>query len=522
MAFENMKSTGIAYLLGKLKTVFLQIADAVKTVNGEEPDENGNISITSVLFAENLESSMNQRNSGTFIERPTGSGATVEDGEATLLVIRGNSVHTGYVAEVITPSTNAPGTLTNIAVDRDTFVGEVYESGTITITYTTEWSTEPSVYGITYSGTPVNGNTISVVYVAEERGTITVADPRAFVATGWNLYKNTTVGDYSGYARVLRYSDDEENHKFGIDGAYNSLKFSATYDGAKTDLSPDSDGYFTIPSDGYVWVKGGNSTDTAIWMTWDDWGGEDGYAGSFAVYSEDEIDLSDVMTTYFPNGLLKAGTVRDEINLNIGQAVSRVERLTYNATNRATAEASGREYEFDEDYIYLARAATDIVPVSIEVSGGISVNDHGMELFANTDIPVPAQLLYGNNLKNKLERNVLVNSQQTLSSAQQTIVRANIGAASQTDMASVIGWNNTDGTSVDISSYSSSSNKYTAPQNGYVRMSGSSSSLYIGDSNTLILSPGNVPYACAYIPKGAKIYVTNVSAAKFIPLSKSE
>ena len=54
MAFENLKSTGISYLLTRLKDYFLQIKDAVRSVNGNEPDGTGNIQINSVPYAQNL------------------------------------------------------------------------------------------------------------------------------------------------------------------------------------------------------------------------------------------------------------------------------------------------------------------------------------------------------------------------------------------------------------------------------------------------------------------------------------
>ena len=63
-----------------------------------------------------------------------------------------------------------------------------------------------------------------------------------------------------------------------------------------------------------------------------------------------------------------------------------------------------------------------------ELSGMYSVDDHGLELIDGTDIAVYTVIVYGNNLKNKLERDVLTISQQTLTSAQQDQVMTNIGA----------------------------------------------------------------------------------------------
>lgn len=399
MAFENLKSTGIKYLLEKLKGVFLQIKDAVRSVNGNEPDENGDIHIESVPYADNLQSELTQRSVAEYIDRTAGGDASISNGDAWLMDIKGNSVHDGYVPESINMTVSATGEEDPISaeLDRDTFVSYVDESGTITLIYTSDWSADPALYGITVTGTPASGDSITIVYVKEVRGTITVADPRKLIATGWNLYNHST-----GYARALKYSED---YGFRIEGTYTAVQFSSTITGTKGAVTV-TDGNFDIPSDGYIWVTGGNSTDTAVYMTLSDWTEEAGE--EFASYSETEVDFSSVMTTYFPYGLLKAGSVRDEINFNLGQAINKVERKVYSDVNRAAAEASGREYEFDEDYIYLALSSA--VTNSISVDGGVTVHDHGLEMFTNTDVPVIAEMIYGNNLKNKLERDVLTKS----------------------------------------------------------------------------------------------------------------
>lgn len=400
MAFENLKKSGIAYLLGKLKDIFLQIKDAVHAVNGEEPDANGNINIRTVPYAQNLESELSQRNVGTFIQRMAGGTSSIENGDAWLMNINGNNEHDGYVPEVLNMTVSPVERENPITaeIDRDTFVAYVDESGTTNLIYTTAWSSDPTLYGVTVTGEPASGDVISIVYVKEERGTITVTDPQKLIATGWNLFNFST-----GYARAIKYSDE---YGFRVEGTYTNLQFSSTISGTRYSISP-VDGAFDVPSDGYIWVTGGNSTDTAVYMTWSDW--TEGYEGEFESYTESEIDFSSVMSNYFPNGLLKAGSVVDEIDFNIGQAISRVERLLYTAENRAVAESSGREFEFDENYIYLARSSA--VTNSISVEGALTVNDHGIEFFEDTEIPVATEMLYGNNLKNKLERDVLTKSQ---------------------------------------------------------------------------------------------------------------
>lgn len=424
MAFENLKSTGIAYLLTRLKGIFVQIKDAVRSVNGNEPDEYGDITVNTVPYAENLESESSFRNYDAFIQRMAGGESSVEDGDAWLMSIMGNNVHEGYVAEdisyEITPDREDQIT---ISIDRDTFVGAVSVSGIVTLSYATGWSANPATYGITVTGTPESGDTITITYVKEERGTITVSNPQKFIATGWNLFDYT-----NSYAKVIKYA-----FGYRIEGAYTSLKYSQTVGGTQSSITV-SDGYFDVPADGYVWVTGGNSATTAIYPTWEDW--TDNYGGAFQAYDEHEIDFSAIMESKFPNGLLKAGSVADEINLNLGQAIVRVERLEYTAENLATAQSSGREFEYDEDYIYLAKATA--ISSSVTINGGFPVNEHGLEYFTETDVPVIAELLYGSNLKNKLERDVLTISQQELSASQRTQVRTNLGVPSASDLNSLV------------------------------------------------------------------------------------
>lgn len=427
MAFENLKSTGIAYLLGKIKThleaTYMKIADAVKSVNGIEPDEDGDITLNTVPYAQNLESESSKRVYDTFIQRTGGGEASVANAGAWLMNVKGNSEHEGFTPESLTMTVSAVGEPPITAtIDHDTFVEAVSTSGTTTLVYSSSWSADPANYGVTVTGTPVAGDTITIVYVKEVRGTITVADPRKLIATGWNLYNHT-----NGYAKVVKYE-----YGYRIDGTYTALQYSATVSGEKTDVTV-VDGSFDITADGYIWVTDGSASDTAIYMTWEDW--TEGHDGDFAAYTESAVDMSAVMASKFPYGLLKVGSVVDEIDLNLGQTISRVERLEYNSTNLATAKASGREYEYDENYIYLERASA--VVSSVTINGSFTSNDHGIEFFTNTEVGVDAETLYGVNLKNKLEREVLTMSQQTLTSQQKAQVRSNIGVPKDTDVDAI-------------------------------------------------------------------------------------
>ena len=278
-------------------------------------------------------------------------------------------------------------------MDKDTFRSYVAASGTITLSYTTTWSADPALYGITVSNEPIDGDQIVIYYVKEDRGTITVSNPTSFVSTGWNLYNNT-----NGYARVLKYSD---TYGFKIGGTYTGVKFSSTLTGTQTPITPDANGLFTISEDGYVWVTGGNATDTYVIMTWSDW--INGYDGTWKAYSEDTISLSTVMTN-FPNGLFWVNGVADEINLNMQTATSNIERLAYNAANLATAKASGRDYECDNNYIYLVREEPIVYDISVD--GEHTAYDHGMEIVNGTTVPVYVETMYGYNLKDMIRHDL--------------------------------------------------------------------------------------------------------------------
>lgn len=423
-AIENMEEmTGATMPIesGSQTTVKAAIEARVKTVNQKAPDTDGNVNLSVVPLAENLQSDKMQSVDGTFIIRTTGGSSSVSDGKAYPQHIMGTSERTGYVAEelnmtVIPIERTEPDEPITATIDRDVFVAYVDESGTINLYYTTEWSEDPELYGVTVEGTPVAGDQIKIVYVKEERGTIMVADPDRLVGTGWNLFSYN-----NGYARVVKYSNE---YGYKIGGTFTSIEFSETLEGNRVSILPGQNGLFQVPGDGYVFVSGGNATDTYILATWSDWM-EGPSSGYWEPYRESGIDLSAVMGTYFPYGMLSVGTIHDEIDLSAKRTISRVERLAYTAENLAAAIASGREYTYDTNYIYLVRAEYVISAITIDTV--YNVSEHGMEWFTETDMPLITEILYGKNLRDKLERDVLTISQQTLAEEEKAQVRRNIG-----------------------------------------------------------------------------------------------
>ena len=376
----------------------------VKTVNGKSPTSNGNVQVEEVAYARNLVSDAAAASVGTFIDRMSGGGSSVSDGTAYLQQMRGNMTHTGVVAEsfTVTVTSTAEDPITAEVTTPETFRTQAETGGTYTFTYTTDaWDTDPSTWGMTVTGTPADGDVITVVWVEEDLGTITPAQPSDFTATGWNLYKHS-----NGYARVLKY-----DYKYHVGGTYTSLAYSATPSGNQTAITV-SDGTFDIPADGYVHVTGGTSTDTYITPEWQDW--TEGPSGSWAAYSESTIDVSSLFGTgkLFEYGLLAVENTYDIIDFEMGVATSKIGRMANTSVNMAAIIASGRAYDADEDYIYYVKANADITTEDIsEMTGQFTASDHGIEMIGGTEVDVTCLILYGNNLKNKLERDCITKSQ---------------------------------------------------------------------------------------------------------------
>ena len=400
----------------KVGNVSLPVYDteAVRSVNNVTPGSSGNVNLTTVDIARQLQGKGTQMSDMAFIRRCSGGDASIADGDAWLGIVRGNCVHEGYSAETIVP-TVVTGSFT-VDLNEATFKTAASTPGTFNFNYTTSWDVSPTTYGITIDGTPVSGDKITVVWTAEELGTITPATPSEFVSTGWNLYNHTAT-----YARVVHYSDD---YGYKISGAWTALKFSQTEDGAQVAITPD-DGVFNVNTDGYVWVTGGNANTTAIWAQHSEW--TDSYPGSWEAYSETTVDLSSVMGEYFDTGLCSVGDVRDEINLSLGIATQRIGVIEeYTEEELAEVIASGSAYDRDVNNLYYV--LDEEVTNDITLDGSFTASDHGLEIWEETDVAVYTQTYYGENLVDKLRTDVVTLSQQTLTTAQKTQVQTNIGA----------------------------------------------------------------------------------------------
>lgn len=391
------------------------IEDVVMTVTSPEEDITAEINDATFLGQVSGDSgTMTFSYTSSWDTNPTSYGITI-----TGTPTEGDSISVDWtITRTVTMAVVPIIHTLSATINEETFLGQMSSaSGTFSFNYTTGWSPNPASYGITITGSPISGDSISVTYVTEVRGTITQSNPLAFKSSGWNLYDHS-----KGYARVLKYSD---TYGFGISGTYTSLTFSTTTTGGSTITV--TDGRFTIPSDGYVIVTGGNDTDTQIWMTWSDWTSQ-ANGGTWEAYAESTVDFSSLIGSgnVFPYGLCEVGSYRDEINFSSGVAIQNVGRVDWSIANLATVRTYETDYEYDENYIYYGLSAP--VTTTISINNTVKAYDHGMEWFTNTTQEVYAQTLYGTNLKNKLERDVVTISQQNINPNGQKQVKENIGA----------------------------------------------------------------------------------------------
>lgn len=439
-AIQGWDSDDIPYEAGEEDSIKDKLDDLasgrVKTVNGQTADSSGNVNLQTVPYADDLTTEDNVTVDAPFVVRTAGGRASISDGNAWIRKLKGNCVHTGYVAEQLNLDVeNAARTEgeeeITATINRDTFVAYVTQDAVIDIVYSTAWKVSGETvdladYGITVTGTAIAGDEIVITYVKEVRGTITPAEPEELHSTGWNLFDSS-----NGYARVAAY---EGLYKVG--GSYSTIRFATDPAGTSSPIVVDENGLFEIDEDGYVLITGGNSTNTYVICCWSDW--EGGYPGSFQAYTESVIDLTTIMAS-LTAGLCSVGDVYDEINFNTKQIIPRVKRIAYTDEARAAAEASGKAYDFDEDYIYIEMTAQEIAAAtsSFSLENQYTANGHGVEFFTGTNAPVGTEIAYGASLKDKLRRDVLMISQQTLNAAQKSQVRNNLDVPAKSDVTTI-------------------------------------------------------------------------------------
>lgn len=227
----------------------------------------------------------------------------------------------------------------------------------------------------------------------ESGGVITQSFPTVFRCFRWNLFNPT-----NGLIRLVKYSS---TRGFRITGPYTLIWHADDTQGTNLQyITPDSDGYFMIPGDGYLTVSGGVSGSTVLWMTGDEWIDQPN-RGKIEAYYVNTINFGTFMVANFPNGLCEVGTVQDELNFELGKAIRRIGRMDYSAENLAAVQAMDVDYIYDATYIYYV--LEEEVEIAFEVDGRYTAYSHGIEAFGGkNEVPPEIQIEYRTDLKETL------------------------------------------------------------------------------------------------------------------------
>lgn len=355
--------------------------------------------------------------------------------------------------------------ITTVKIIPDTWMNMIFDSGEHEFTYIdngwyipdNETPIDLEDYGLSFTGSVTNGDIIlihytrgtpdslcNIIYTAPVQGTITVAKPTAFSATGFNqcnpntmclenmTIENGYITSHSGtnvcYCKAVG-GVDNGYVAYSSSGQIQNIGWCATLpqEGSAVSIAGQAveANLASIPFDenGYVVVVVGNKSDICIHPKWS--GSADTIYQPYRDPDVIDIPAQDTAGNNLPIwGMPRIGNVADRINLETGQYIQNIGWYENTPENMAEVVQSGVDYDYDAQNIYYV-----ISPIvyNIDIDSVYQVEDFGTEEFLGTTVPVGAQTLYGQNLRDKLRTDVLTISPQELNAAQQQQIRANIG-----------------------------------------------------------------------------------------------
>ena len=378
-----------------------------------------------------------------------------------------------YESNVTAPSIATSITGSNISalqVVPNSWMGQFSSTGNYIFVYDDNenswmYNNQPislTTYGITVSGSPTDGDqiiitytagtpdsTITINYTAPDQGTITVAQPITFSATGFNQFDNSSM-----YIQNATINNNVITSNSGTYLCYCHAKGGVTNGyvayssgGHIRDIGwcenlPDIGEYVvttgqsvsstlaSIPfdDDGYVVVVVTSMNDLCIHPKWS--GSADTEYEAYVAPSVINLPTTDVENTTIPigdYGMPAVGSVADRLNLDAGTYIQKVGRLSNTVSNMNYVTSLDVDYDYDDNYIYYVLPSP--VTYTVDIDPIYTVNDFGTEEFTGTSVALHAQMLYGQNLRDKLRTDVLTISSQELSDTQKLQVYNNLGLA---------------------------------------------------------------------------------------------
>lgn len=364
--------------------------------------------------------------------------------------------------------TSVSGTITSVSVTKATWETQITTSGTYFFEYDgTNWklnsvTVDLATYGIALAETPTEGDVITVIYTAatpdsaivvnyvkENRGTIFVATPTGFSATGFNQFDKESMvltdmtisnghitsqeGKYLCYCKAVggvtngyvAYSANGVIENIGWCASLPQESGEVTTTGQTLTATVAS---ITFNNNGYVVVVVTDPDDLCIHPKWSgraDTTYSDYVAPSTITFpTTGTLDETTVSLPIGSYGMPALNGVADRLDLYNGKYIKKIGRYPYSAENLATVQNMGVYYDYDSTNIFYV--LSEPITYNISISSTYTANDFGTEEFLGTTLGVPAQNLYEQNLVDKLRTDVLTISPQTLTAPQQLSVYNNL------------------------------------------------------------------------------------------------
>ena len=360
----------------------------VKSVNNQLPDDEGNVTITTVPYAENLLSNDVIEQYEGYVFRTSGGDADIKTGDALLSFIRGNCIQDPET-QVISVAT--PYSFRSIGLNQ-------FNKNTMFI----------NGYTINASGQLVAATGSFVAYVHAVGG----------LAAGYIAYSHAGYLTRIGWCPTVPSLDSE-------------IIVDADQDNVISISNNNITSLITNVYEGYICIACSSISDLVVHPRFS------GIADTkIENYKEDVItipttDINGNALPYTNYGLPSIGDIRDEISFLNKIYTQRIGHFPFSPENLATVQGMGVDYIYDTTHIFYVLETPKTYRLSGGVAGNYTVSDFGTEEFLGTTVPVYAYNTYGSNLIDKLRRDVVTISKQDLSKNQQNQIRTNIGAAKQ-------------------------------------------------------------------------------------------
>ena len=347
-----LDNTGLSYFFEKIKDIF------TRSVNGAKPDNNGDIQITSVTVADNLIGSDNQFSADQFAYRNSGGDTTtITSNKGQLVYLDGAvQISSGNIATIAKPSKIVSTGFNSFnAADGNMYINDA-----------------------TISNGTIISNAGSYVGFCRAVGNI----PNGYVA-------------YSGGGGITGIGWSSALPSLGTNVSTTSASVTASL----ASISFENNGYIAVA------ISSNNLAELCIHPKLD--GSADTVFEAYTSASEIALPTTDINGTALPTyGMPAVNGIRDRFDFKNNTYIKKIERIE-KSSPMASAYTSGPHID-DGTYIYYIKEEPTVYDVNL--SSKYVVNNFGTEEIVGNGIPMKTQILYGENLQEKLESGVLTTS----------------------------------------------------------------------------------------------------------------